>query len=87
MPAASVVLSLLTFFRPVKKASLLSGRVPAVLVLLFVISNLERDLLMKQISLGGRNDIEQCHNRRVPARQPASFSLESRKENEPKETA
>ena len=26
-------------------------------------------------------------HRRVPARQPASFSLESRKENEPKETA
>ena len=26
-------------------------------------------------------------DRRVPARQPASFSLESRKENEPKETA
>jgi hypothetical protein len=32
MPAAGVVLSLLTFFRPVKKASRLSGRDPTTLI-------------------------------------------------------
>ena len=67
MPAASVVLSLLTLFRPVKKASRLSVREPTVLPGVF----------MKRYD----------QDRRVPARQPDSFSLESRKENEPKETA
>jgi hypothetical protein len=46
MPAAGVVFSLLTFFGPAKKASLLSGRVPTVLIMFeVVISNIERDLL------------------------------------------
>jgi len=58
---------LLTFFRPVKKASRLSVREPTVQWLYDAKKNNQ--------------------DRRVPARQPASFSLVRRKENEPKETA
>jgi len=52
MPAASVVFSLLTFFRPVKKASRLSVREPTVL----------KDYMMKKETIETvESRIDKCH--------------------------
>ena len=71
---------------PGQKVRRMAGRDPPVLIMFeFVISKVERDLLLNQISPFGRNDKNNVVGYRPDSR--VHFLWQSRKENEPKETA